>query len=78
MVSLPSVELAVVVRRRRLGLAILGVGALYFSVMMVRLALGTTLLSGHGWFDRPLPTVVHLALAGFLLVYGHYHVRETA
>jgi hypothetical protein len=47
----------------------------YFAVMLWRLILGATILRGHWWFARPLPTVVHLALGAFLLVYGRYHMR---
>ena len=51
-------------------------GCLYLAVMIVRLALGLTLLDGHGWFDRPLPTGFHIVLASFLLVVGAYHRSE--
>jgi hypothetical protein len=48
-------------------------GCVYLAVMLVRLALGTTWLNGHSWFDKPLPTVFHIVLASFLLVVGAYH-----
>lgn len=60
--------------RRAAGLAAIGVGVVYGSVMVVRLVLGLTMLREHGWFARPLPTVVHIALATFLIVYGRYHL----
>ena len=52
----------------------LTLGGLYFAVMLVRLVLGP-----HGaertvrWFASPIPTVFHLVLAAFVLVYGHFH-----
>ena len=64
--------------RRSFGLAATGVGAVYGGVMVVRLLLGLTLLREHGWFARPLPTFVHIALATFLIVYGRYHLEGRA
>jgi hypothetical protein len=64
--------------RRSIGLAAIGVGAVYGGVMVVRLILGLTILREHGWFGRPLPTVVHIALAAFLIVYGRYHLEGRA
>jgi hypothetical protein len=62
--------------RRYTGGWLLAAGGLYFGVMVVRLLLGATLLGGHPWFARPLPTIFHLVLAGFVLVYGHFHFRH--
>ena len=59
--------------RRALGPAALTLGGLYFTVMLVRLVLGLTMLSAHRWFASPIPTVFHLVLAAFVLVYGHFH-----
>jgi hypothetical protein len=59
--------------RRGVGTALLAAGTIYFGVMVARLAVGATILRGHSWFDRPLPTIFHMVLAGCLLVYGHFH-----
>ena len=61
--------------RRRVGIVMLVLGGTYFVAMLARLALGATILNDQHWFARPLPTVFHLVLASFLLVYGHFHAR---
>ena len=58
---------------RSLGAVALSLGAVYFLVMIARLLLGLTVLSHIRWFASPLPTVFHLVLAGWLLLYGHLH-----
>jgi hypothetical protein len=73
-----SVSSAAAEPHRRTGAALLAAGAVYGGAMLARLLIGATVQRGHPWFDRPLPTVFHLALAGFLLVYGHYHLRHAA
>ena len=65
-----------VVPDRRFGLLVLGAGGVYFSSMLLRLILGSTVLSGQPWFARPLPTMFHLVLAGFMLIYGLFHIRH--
>lgn len=57
------------------GKAMLAIGALYFSFMLLRLIAGLTFASGHSWFDATIPTIFHLVLASFILVYGHYHYK---
>ena len=52
--------------------------AVYGGVMLTRLVLGATAFRGHWWLDAPLPTVFHLVLTTFLVVYGHYHLRGHA
>ena len=47
-------------------------GALYFTVMAVRLVLGLSVLSHSGWFSMWIPTVFHLVLAGKLLLIAAY------
>jgi hypothetical protein len=64
--------------RRTLGAVALTVGGLYFAVMLVRLILGLTTLRGHRWFASPIPTVFHLVLAIFVLLYGHFHFVHAA
>ena len=53
----------------------LGAGAVYFSIMVLRLALGATLPDADPWFGRTLPALFHLVLAGFVLVVGSFHLR---
>jgi hypothetical protein len=48
-------------------------GALYFAAMAARIVLGLTVLSDRRWFASPIPTIFHLGLAGFVLLYGHFH-----
>jgi uncharacterized protein len=64
-----------VAARYRLGVAMLAFGTVYLTTMLARLVLGATLLSDHGWFARPLPTIFHIFLAAYILIYGHFHVR---
>jgi hypothetical protein len=49
------------------------VGVVYLTVMLGRLVLGLTLLSHVRWFASPIPTVFHLVLATYLLVFGYVH-----
>jgi hypothetical protein len=58
-----------------LGVAMVAFGGLYFAAMTARLLLGATILSHQRWFASPLPTIFHLVLATFLMVYGHFHWR---
>ena len=60
-------------RRALLGKWLRRLGGLYLFVMLARLALGLTVLSGHIWFDKPVPTLFHLILATYLLVLAGYH-----
>lgn len=62
--------------RYRLGVWMLVFGGVYFATMLVRLVLGVTVLSSNRWFSSVLPTMFHLVLASYLLVYGHYHFRH--
>jgi len=62
--------------RSRLGSWMLGIGGVYFCVMVVRLlVVGTVLSRYHRWFRSPLPTVFHLVLATCLLIFGRFHYR---
>ena len=47
-------------------------GALYFTVMAVRLVLGLSVLSRSEWFSTWIPTVFHLVLASKLLLISAY------
>ena len=48
-------------------------GCIYFSVMSIRLFLGRTVASEYRWFGATLPTVFHLVLASFVILYGRFH-----
>jgi hypothetical protein len=60
----------------RLGGWLLVLGGLYFALMVARLILGATLLSGSSWWHAPVPSAFHLVLAGFLIVAGHFHTSR--
>jgi hypothetical protein len=62
-----------VVPRRRLGVAALTFGGLYFGTMALRLILGLTLFSDQRWFASRVPTLFHLVLAAFVMLFGHFH-----
>lgn len=62
----------------RVGISMLTMGAVYFAIMLVRLVLGLTILSSNRWFSSILPTVFHLVLASYLLLYGHFHFRHAS
>ncbi len=62
-----------VVPRRSLGVAALTFGGLYFGTMALRLILGLTLFSDQRWFASRVPTLFHLVLAAFVLLFGHFH-----
>jgi hypothetical protein len=51
------------------------IGAIYFLVMIARLAIGIIYPDANSWFLVKIPTCFHLVLASFLLVLGHYHLK---
>jgi hypothetical protein len=59
--------------RRAVGAAALMFGGVYFAGMGARLVLGFTALSHLRWFASPVPTLFHLVLAGWVLLYGRFH-----
>ncbi len=59
--------------RRSVGTVALTLGGLYFLSMVARLLLGLTMLSHERWFASPLPTVFHLVLAAWVLLFAHFH-----
>jgi hypothetical protein len=61
--------------RPGVGRAALAFGGVYFTVMLLRLLLGATVLSHVRWFASPLPAFFHLVLAAYFLVYGYGHVH---
>jgi hypothetical protein len=58
------------------GRVVLALGLLYFGVMLFRLVMGFTLAQNHVWFSAKLPTMFHLVLAAFLILYGHFHYTQ--
>lgn len=62
--------------RKRVGRWLVVLGAVYFGSMSARLVLGLTVFADIAWFAKPLPAVFHLALAGYVLTLGHYHLRR--
>ncbi|MET0212114.1 MAG: hypothetical protein ABW292_03880 [Vicinamibacterales bacterium] len=64
--------------RQAKGKLALALGTVYSLAMVLRLVLGATVLSHVRWFASPLPTVFHLVLAGYLLVYGRFHYLHGA
>lgn len=59
------------------GRALLVIGAIYFGLMCVRLIIGLTVAPDHFWFRARLPTLFHLVLACFMLVYGRFHATAS-
>jgi hypothetical protein len=64
-----------VLARRRVGVWLIALGAVYFVTMSARLVLGLTLLAAVSWFAKPLPAFFHMVLAAYLLTLGHYHLQ---
>lgn len=70
-------SLGIVKAKRWLGLSLLTLGSLYFSIMIVRLLIGIADISEIIWFNRPIPSFFHLVLATFVLLIGHYHYTHS-
>jgi len=66
-----------VIPRRTLGLRLLGIGSLYFTVMVVRYTIRMSLYPDERWFGGSMPIFFHWVLATFLLVVGFYHWRNS-
>lgn len=63
---------------RKKGSILWYLGVAYFVIMSVRLVIGLTVAADHFWFGATLPTVFHLVLATFLLIYGRFHLSAPA
>jgi hypothetical protein len=59
--------------RRRLGRWLLAFGAVYFSVMAVRLIAGLSFAADHPWLGASIPAFFHIVLASSVLLVGHFH-----
>lgn len=66
----------VLVARLKIGYVLIAFGGVYLLVMLIRLILGLTILTGSIWFTRSLPIFFHVVLAAILLVTGHFHIRH--
>jgi len=57
----------------RLGAWLIGIGSIYFLVMLFRLIAGFTFAVGHYWLGAHIPAFFHIILASFVLLVGHFH-----
>jgi hypothetical protein len=64
--------------RRKLGIALLALGAVYMLGAAFRLAAGMSFLSHLLFFRATLPSIFHIVLAGIVLTLGHVHFRGNA
>lgn len=62
---------------KKSGLVYLGLGGIYFAVMVFRLAVGYSFAASHPWLGAHLPAIFHLVLASFLLIVGFFHSSYT-
>ena len=61
--------------RKRLGKGLLIFGSIYFSIMVIRYVIHMAFYPKAGWFGGTIPIFLHLILATFLLIVGHFHWR---
>ena len=61
------------VASRQKGKILIGLGIIYLVSMSARLMVGLTIGSDHYWFGAMLPTIFHIVLASFMIVYGRFH-----
>jgi hypothetical protein len=59
------------------GKILFGLGIIYLLGMCIRLIVGWTIAPDHYWFGATLPTVFHLVLASFVILYGRFHYRDS-
>jgi len=55
------------------GKILFALGNIYLFGMCARLMVGLTIAPDHYWFGATLPTVFHLVLASFVILYGRIH-----
>jgi hypothetical protein len=65
-----------ILARRKLGVWLLALGGIYFSVMLLRLIAGFTFATEHNWFGAHIPAFFHIVLSSFLLLVGHFHYKN--
>ncbi len=64
--------------RRKVGMALLTLGAVYMLGAAFRLVAGLSFLSHLAFFRATLPSIFHMVLAGIVLTLGHFHFRGSA
>ena len=52
-------------------------GLIYLVTMGIQLVVGLVIAPNHFWFGATLPTVFHLVLAAFVMVYGQFHYQTS-
>jgi len=57
------------------GNILFGLGIIYGLGMCIRLFVGLTIAPDHYWFGAIVPTIFHLVLASFVILYGCFHVK---
>jgi hypothetical protein len=62
-------------RHHSLGVFLIGLGVAYAGSMAVRYAVRMRRRPDQRWFGGAIPIVFHVVLAGYLLVWGSYHVQ---
>jgi hypothetical protein len=60
----------------RLGRLLAAVGVAYLTVTSARIAYGLATPEAVLWFRMWIPALMHVALAGFVLTVGLFHLRE--
>ena len=63
-------------RSSKMGKRLVVVGWIYLIAMAIRLLVGLTIAPAHFWFGAIVPTLFHLVLAAFVLVWGSFHRAE--
>lgn len=61
--------------KRRVGATLLALGALYMTGAAFRLLAGMTFLAHLPFFNAPLPSLLHMVLAGIVLTLGDFNFR---
>ena len=69
---------SVVRPRPALGTLLLGAGSIYFGVMVIRYVIRMLLYPPERWTGGSIPIFFHWVLAGFILIVGSYHRRESS
>ncbi len=50
-------------------------GVLYFLAMATRLLVGLTAARDHSFLDRPLPSIFHMVIASFVVIWAQVSIR---
>ena len=61
--------------RRRVGLWLGALGALYMAFALGRIAIGLMVPDANAWFRTWIPAFFHVVLAGYVLCASFYHLR---